>query len=66
MRKQLTYALAALLIGGAAVPDDSFAAPLTPAAPVSATLHAADADGSSLLKKRKRGKKRRSGHRRRR
>jgi CelD/BcsL family acetyltransferase involved in cellulose biosynthesis len=65
MRKQLYYALAAVILGGAAVPETS-AAEVSRPTPLSTTavLHAADANHAQALKKRKKRKKHRSSRRR--
>ncbi|RTQ47218.1 hypothetical protein EJV47_20205 [Hymenobacter gummosus] len=65
MRKQLYYALAAVILGSTAVPETAAAETLLPAPAASVpTVHATTADRAETLKKRKKRKKRRMGSRR--
>ncbi|MCC3156279.1 hypothetical protein LJ737_03470 [Hymenobacter sp. 15J16-1T3B] len=65
MRKQIYYALAALIFGSAAAPEASYAESLVPATSTATVLHSADASHGSDVSKRKKRKKRRAGRRRR-
>jgi hypothetical protein len=63
MRKQLYYALAAVILGSAAAPAETQAATLAPR-PTTAVVHAAKAERTDTLKKRKKRHKRRAAWKR--